>query len=548
MPERETIIEKIVKSDVFQLGLLGATHKAMAENNTGRVRNLRILTALTVLAGSAYFCDIPNSTATPGPDQQNTTTTEVAPADEAVSRVYSGEVQFLPPQSPVIKEAADANGLEAKEIRAYSIVIDRTETNIHVPYVVNFVVLPTKGVPGFSGSDSLEVMKADVDNGSAALYRETFTGPDGSDWIREGYYSYVLKVENGVPVVDANGNNSYVSVPHTVLEYPKSIWDDVKKNGSAQLIFHPSTENQGANLSALEPGKGILVTVNSLPETSSAGNPGISAPTEETITAPTPFANEDIAYHPPVTPTAAATLPPTAEDSATPTRTETPTPEASYNCPRDPESLNMSRITAEDIISGSLAKWVLSLPEAQTPIAKDTSKINYTISTIPSIGANVLGAESIDNPGWSYKTSKYIGTCLINPSEFGVLGKNDVFLLVSVMTDKKGRKALQLTIDGKNDVLSKKGALLDPSNQIQIQDKESFNYANNLMENGAAPGSAGDSRDLTKKDVIYTALGKTRNKALEIYTSIATTDEFSDAAIDFLNTSASFGLPGGKTY
>lgn len=294
---------------------------------------------------------------------------------------------------------------------------------------------------------------------------------------------------------------------------------------------------------------GIVVTYQSTGKPDSAASYSIPADTGLYHAASYNLdANDPHPINAPATPVPAFTPTPVP---ATRTPEPTPTREVSYNCPVNPESANMSKVSlVADIQSGKLAKWTLEQPAAKNPIVKDRSKIDYTLEIGKTTQVAFLGAQRTDNPGWSAKFSQYIGTCIINPSEFGLEGKNDMALLISVMEDSIGTKlpVFGLTTLEEAKAMFATGALTDPANQIYAMDSINLGWDPHLVEKGAEPNGPADFRPLVK--MINDAQGVSRDEVQGTFKDIADSNpvKFSDRAKKLFSRFVFWGKPGGTSY
>jgi hypothetical protein len=244
----------------------------------------------------------------------------------------------------------------------------------------------------------------------------------------------------------------------------------------------------------------------------------------------------------------------TPEPTSTTAPSKTPepssTPEKSFRSSRNPESPNIERVTLADIQSGDLARWALSLHESNKVISKDPSKLNYKYEDMLSTGTMLLGNDRTDKPGWNAKNSTFLCLFRINPSEWGIQGKNDALLLVSVMQDKNDRRVIHFGLDSEQSVVfhNSYGALNDPVNEISFLVMLKADTTAILIKKGAKPGGPDDLRDLTKGDIFYSAQGTTLEEVDRIIQSVSDTDVFSDEAVQLLNHTVFFGIPGSRTF
>jgi hypothetical protein len=217
-----------------------------------------------------------------------------------------------------------------------------------------------------------------------------------------------------------------------------------------------------------------------------------------------------------------------------------PVIEISYTCPINPDVPNMSHGSLEkDISNGRLAAWVRTLPSYNAPIASTPEKLDYKPSH-PSADKSIfsLTAHKTDHPGWATIFSKTIGICKINPSQFGIQGKNDAYLIIGVMQDQNGNRMPTFTITGEKGIrqLLANGELTGAKNGITTQNKLSNTSNVVFIKDGVAPGKEDDLRDLANFTDFYEAQGTDINSVNNVFQEIIDSNKFSTQTIKFFET------------
>jgi hypothetical protein len=264
-------------------------------------------------------------------------------------------------------------------------------------------------------------------------------------------------------------------------------------------------------------------------------------PTESEPTAEARFTpNKTFVSSTAITPNLSATD--TPEPTATATETAVPAPEYSLvtNAENDAQ---MNEVTlAADIKTGKLANWILAQPQSKLPIASDPSKITYTVDHFNSDKTNILDSDTPDGSG-TMRNSSFFALFKINPSEFGVQGKNDVYLDATIVEDKNGNTAVQFSLCGKNQIayLAQNGYLTNPSTgAMSPRDSESSYNDSNWIS--GKPGGPDDARDLEDGKTVYGAQGSSPSQVLAFFNDVAA-NGFTQQNIQVFNTTVFLASP-----
>lgn len=253
--------------------------------------------------------------------------------------------------------------------------------------------------------------------------------------------------------------------------------------------------------------------------------------------APAPAGTSTTTPIPSPTHTVTVTFTETPEPTPTP-EPPTATPEVSYNCPGNPDAPNMTRVSlAEDIQSGKLAKWVLE-ENKDLVINPNYADLVFRFSIMPSDKSGNFSASDKDKPGWVAKYASVIGMCKINPSEWGLEGKDDLALFISVLTDSQGTRAAQFTFTTMEEArgLAAHAWFTDPINMVAAIDSAGSYATPYLVSPGAVTGSPGDFRQLGDEEIFFGVQNKTFEAVRETFQGIGETGIFSEYAQNMLNT------------
>ncbi len=211
------------------------------------------------------------------------------------------------------------------------------------------------------------------------------------------------------------------------------------------------------------------------------------------------------------------------------------------------------RISLENIKSGSLAQWAIEQVKNKV-IAPDPSKLYYYTEPLKSSGQYSLSAESTDRKGYNAKNAVFVGFFKINPSEFGLKGKNDAVVLVSVMEDKNRNRVAQIGIDSLSDVqLYGTGTIVDPNRECLLLDSISLAWTPNVLKpKSAKVGGPDDLNDLARNDQLLVAQNITRKIVDDNFIATAKNGVFYDPKTgfdqrDFYNKTAFFIVIGAPT-
>jgi hypothetical protein len=232
-------------------------------------------------------------------------------------------------------------------------------------------------------------------------------------------------------------------------------------------------------------------------------------------------------------------LTPTPTSTPKPQPSETPQPEASYNCPANPDASNISNLSlAEDIQSGKLSEWVMSHANlVNQPMSINPSALNYRVNHLNSDGTNNLGAFGAE-PNFVAKHSQFFGLCKINPKEFGYEGKSDVFLLITILQDKNDRRMAQFTFATKAYIHE-----LLKYDAVEPGDSDS-SYADRVyISEGAKPGGPDDLRVMEKGKAFMESQGTSLEEVNKIFKEISDTDMFSDVVVNFFSRTVFYSAP-----
>jgi hypothetical protein len=523
MPERISTLNKIRQSGIWKDGLIVDTvNTYMSAEST--LKDKVYKTSSIVIATSVLFACADQAVNTPGVDSTlppGTGTTEIAPASE-IDSAYSASVEWSarPETVDTVKSVVE-NGfrqydpgfsLPADSVSSYAIKIDRTVIGLS-PLSVEFV---TTNEPELNSAGQLVdnavtrdyMFTGQPDEPAEPLYRQLFD-KDGQQWMRQYAYSELGEVQ-------------------VVQEYPADTNERLEKGETVTMLFYPSAD-QKAQMGKMDD-KPVAVKV-----TPPSNN--------QVASAPTPFGNKEVSFVITATP-----IPATETPIATATVEATRTPEVSYNCPENPGAFNASEISlVNDIKSGKLAEWVLKLPQAQSKISQNPSKLDYTNSVSDLDGRGQLSAQLIDDTGWSARHSLYIGSCNINPAELGFPGKDTGRLLISVIQDKNDRRAVQFTFVAAHHADSmKEGFVFSDKigNSIIPLDSASNWDDKNFIAPNASPGSSADLRVMQDESVFYGTQGTSLEEVKSLFSEIAETSTFTDDIVQKLSTTIFFGENG----
>jgi hypothetical protein len=252
------------------------------------------------------------------------------------------------------------------------------------------------------------------------------------------------------------------------------------------------------------------------------------------------------------TPTIAATLTQTATPSPVPSETATPQP--TYVRVTDPDRDLQIQVVGlkEDVQSRNIANWVHRLPLYNSRITLYPSHTDFEINELKSSGMTLLSPDVVKD-NWHYAAINQLMVTMlkINPSEFGMEGKNDAYIIVGIMEDQKGNKAVLQFIFGKGGIewmqKNKYEGLnfSTPGQGMALADKLWYLQVDKFFILGK-PQGPDDLRGLVKDKKFYEAQGTTEEEVRELFARIASTDTFSDEDLKFLETHIFFAWPNGR--
>ncbi|MCE9646796.1 MAG: hypothetical protein K8S20_12420 [Chloroflexi bacterium] len=259
------------------------------------------------------------------------------------------------------------------------------------------------------------------------------------------------------------------------------------------------------------------------------------------------------------TPAISPTLTQTSTPIPAPTETETPQP--AYVRVTDPARDFQIQVVGlkEDVQSRNIANWVHTLPQYKySRIAQDPSHTDFEYSELKSSDITLLEPNVVKDKGgapYHYAAINQLMVTILkmNPSEFGVEGKNDAYIIVGIMEDQKGRRAVIQYIFGKGGIeWMEKGKyeglnFSTPGQGMSLADKLWYGQIDDYFILGK-PQGPDDLRALTKGKTFYEVQGTTEQEIRELFARIAATDTFSDEDMKFLETHIFFAWPNGRPW